>query len=142
MHDVLLRDSDQMSMAHALEIRVPLLDHKLVEYVMGLPDAIKRPGNRPKRLFLESLDGLLPKDVGLRPKQGFTLPFDLWMRGALRRFCEERLSHDRVAARGIMHPNEVQKLWGAFLGHHPSVSWSRVWVLVVLEEWLDKNEVI
>ena len=47
MHDVLLRDTDQMSMAHGLEVRVPLLDHRLVEYVMALPDVVKRPNGRP-----------------------------------------------------------------------------------------------
>jgi asparagine synthetase B (glutamine-hydrolysing) len=58
MHDVLLRDTDQMSMAHALEVRVPLLDHTLVEYLMGVPDAYKRSNGTPKRLLVESLDGL------------------------------------------------------------------------------------
>src|SRR5205807_4030011 len=74
MHDLLLRDTDQMSMAHGLEIRVPLLDHELAQYVVGLPDAHKRPGSTPKRLLVESLGGLLPDDIVRRPKQGFTLP--------------------------------------------------------------------
>jgi asparagine synthase (glutamine-hydrolysing) len=142
MHDVLLRDTDQMSMAHALEIRVPLLDHHLVEYVMGLPDSVKVPGITPKRLLVESLGGLLPADIVQRPKQGFTLPFDPWMRGALRGFCEERLATDRVASRGLFHPEQVQALWRAFLDHRPEVSWSRLWILVVLEEWLERNGVM
>jgi asparagine synthase (glutamine-hydrolysing) len=141
MHDVLLRDTDQMSMAHALEVRVPLLDHRLVGYVMGLPDSHKRPGPTPKRLLVESLGGLLPDDIVQRPKQGFTLPFDPWMRGALRVFCEDRLSVDRVASRGLFHPGEVQSLWRAFLDGRSDVSWSRLWILVVLEEWLERNGV-
>ena len=141
MHDVLLRDTDQMSMAHGLEVRVPLLDHRLVEYVMGLPDSHKRPGTTPKRLLVESLGGLLPADIVQRPKQGFTLPFDPWMRGALRGFCEERLGADRVASRGLFHPQAVHGLWQAFLDHRPEVSWSRLWILVVLEEWLERNGV-
>src|SRR5204863_5580099 len=68
MHDVLLRDTDQMSMAHALEVRVPLLDHKLVEYLMGLPDESKVSNGTPKRLLVESLDGLLPDPIVHRPK--------------------------------------------------------------------------
>lgn len=142
MHDVLLRDTDQMSMAHSLEVRVPLLDHKLVEYVMGLPDARKRPNGTFKRLLVESVSDLVPREVAQRPKQGFTLPFDLWMKGALRQFCSERLSPKRIGGRGIMRPDEVQKLWQEYLSGSPKVSWSRLWVLVVLEEWLERNGVV
>ena len=113
----------------------------LVEYVMGLPDSHKRPGATPKRLLVESLGGLLPADIVQRPKQGFTLPFDPWMRGALRGFCEDRLSVDRVASRGLFQPQEVQSLWRAFLDGRSDVSWSRLWILVVLEEWLERNGV-
>jgi asparagine synthase (glutamine-hydrolysing) len=85
MHDVLLRDTDQMSMAHALEARVPLLDHVLVEEVMALPDAIKWPQNgTPKPLLVAALDKRLPESIVHRPKQGFALPFAPWMRGPLR----------------------------------------------------------
>lgn len=139
MHDVLLRDTDQMSMAHSLEVRVPLLDHVLVEYVMGLPDALKQPNGTPKRLLVESLDGLLPDDIVYRPKQGFSLPFAVWMRGHLREFCEARLGQDGLAGRDIFQPRAVQELWSAFLSGRGDASWSRLWVLVVLEEWLERN---
>ncbi len=140
MHDVLLRDTDQMSMAHGLEVRVPLLDHLLVEYVMGLSDAHKRPrGALNKRLLVESLDGLLPADVINRPKQGFSLPFDVWMRDHLRRFCEERLGPQGLGGREIFQPDAVRALWTGFLTGRPDASWSRLWVLVVLEHWLERN---
>ena len=142
MHDVLLRDTDQMSMAHGLEVRVPLLDHKLAECVVGLPDACKRANGTPKRLLVESLDGLLPENVVRRPKQGFTLPFDLWMRGALRSYCEERLDRDRLRGRGILRADWVQAYWQGFLRGDRNTSWSRVWVLVVLEDWLERNGVV
>jgi len=141
MHDLLLRDNDQMSMAHALEVRVPLLDHVLVEYVMGLPDERKSPNGTPKSLLVESLNGRLPPEVVNRPKRGFTLPFEPWMRGAMREFCEERLSAERVAARGIFDPSEVRRLWRTFLAGGREVTWSRLWLLVALEEWLETNEV-
>jgi len=141
MHDVLLRDTDQMSMAHALEVRVPLLDHKLVEYMMGVPDAYKRPNGTPKSLLVGSLGDLLPRDVVYRPKQGFTLPFAAWMRGELRPFCEERLHPQRIGSRGVFDPAEVKKIWKAFLSLSQEVSWSRLWVLVALEEWLDRNQI-
>ena len=142
MHDVLLRDTDQMSMAHALEVRVPLLDHKLVEYLMGLPDEPKVSNGTPKRLLVESLNGLLPEEIVHRPKRGFALPFDPWMRADLRAYCEERLNPDRIAARGIFRPQQVQKLWQSFLRGSARVSWSRLWVMVVLEEWLERNSVL
>jgi asparagine synthase (glutamine-hydrolysing) len=140
MHDVLLRDTDQMSMAHALEVRVPLLDQRLVEYVMGLSDAHKRPhGSSPKRLLVESLNGLLPDSIVHRPKQGFSLPFDVWLRDHLRRFCEERLGPQGLGGREIFQPDAVRALWTGFLRRRPGATWSRVWVLVVLEEWLARN---
>ena len=139
MHDVLLRDTDQMSMAHALEVRVPLLDHVLVEYVMGLPDVYKRANGTPKPLLVNSLPGLLPEEIVHRPKHGFTLPFAAWMRGQLRAFCEERLGERGLGGRDIFQPDALRALWSAFLGGRSDASWSRLWVLVVLEEWLERN---
>ncbi|HKR60485.1 MAG TPA: asparagine synthase (glutamine-hydrolyzing) [Pyrinomonadaceae bacterium] len=141
MHDVLLRDTDQMSMAHAIEVRVPLLDHKLVEYLMGVPDIYKRPNGTPKPLLVASLGDLLPRDVVHRPKQGFTLPFANWMKGNLRKYCQDRLHSDRVENRGIFDATEITRLWKCFLAGSSEVSWSRLWVLVVLEEWLERNRV-
>lgn len=141
MHDVLLRDTDQMSMAHALEVRVPLLDHVLVDAVMALPDSVKRPDGVPKRLLVESLGGLLPESIVHRPKQGFTLPFDPWMRGPLRSLCEERLGDRGLAGRGLFKPDQIGRLWQSFLSGGKDVSWSRLWVLVVLDAWLDAHGV-
>lgn len=139
MHDVLLRDTDQMSMANSLEVRVPLLDHVLVEYVTGLPDVHKQPNGTPKRLLVESLDGMLPGDIVRRPKQGFVLPFDRWMRGALRSFCEHRLGPQRLSNRGIFRPSTLRQLWQDFLSGRGSAPWSHLWLLVALEEWLERN---
>jgi asparagine synthase (glutamine-hydrolysing) len=139
MHDVLLRDTDQMSMAHGLEVRVPLLDHVLVEYVMGLPDGFRRRRGMPKALLVDSLERLLPTDIVHRPKQGFSLPFEVWMRGQLRGFCQERLGPNGLAGRAMFQHEAVRALWADFLGQQPHATWSRVWVLVVLEEWLRRN---
>jgi asparagine synthase (glutamine-hydrolysing) len=141
MHDVLLRDTDQMSMAHALEVRVPLLDHVLVDLVMALPDSVKQTDGVPKRLLVESLDGLLPDSIVHRPKQGFALPFDPWMRGPLRPLCEERLGDRGLAGRGIFKPAQIQRLWRSFLSGGKDVSWSRLWALVVLDAWLGQTGV-
>jgi asparagine synthase (glutamine-hydrolysing) len=139
MHDVLLRDTDQMSMAHGLEVRVPLLDHRLVEYVMGLPDAMKAPGHPPKRLLVESLGADLPAEAVHRAKQGFVLPFDQWMRTDLREFCAERLGPGGLAGRRLFRPEALSSLWQSFLKRDGRTTWSRPWALVALDSWIDAN---
>jgi asparagine synthase (glutamine-hydrolysing) len=139
MHDVLLRDTDQMSMAHALEVRVPLLDHQLVDAVSVLPDRVKRSTQTPKHLLVAALGGLLPDSIVHRPKQGFALPFDSWMRGPLRSLCEERLGERGLSGRGLLNPAAIQTLWQSFLAGGKDVTWSRIWTLVVLDTWLDQH---
>ena len=139
MHDVLLRDTDQMSMRWGLEVRVPLLDHRVVEYLMSLPDSVKEPGDRPKRLLLDSLAQKLPEACVGRAKQGFVLPFDLWMRGELRAFCERHLQ--AVGDQPFLRRDAVDELWGSFLDGDRRVSWSRPWTLVALDAWLDQTQI-
>jgi asparagine synthase (glutamine-hydrolysing) len=141
MHDVLLRDTDQMSMAHALEVRVPLIDHVLADYVMAVPDAFKAPGATPKPLLVESLGSALPREIVHRPKKGFTLPFEPWMRNQLRGFCESRLGGGGLAGRGLFDRDRLAGMWTSFLRGGTDVSWSRLWILVTLETWLARHKV-
>jgi asparagine synthase (glutamine-hydrolysing) len=136
MQNVLLRDTDQMSMAHALEVRVPFLDYKLVEYVLNLDDQYKNNFS-PKKLLVDSLGDLLPTEIVNRPKMGFTFPWKNWMKNELKTFCEERLN--KLGKRNSFDGNGVQQLWNSFLKDDPRVTWSRVWLLVVLSHWLEKN---
>lgn len=140
MHDVLLRDTDQMSMRHGLEVRVPLLDHRLVEYVMGLPDGPKVPHGVPKRLLVEALGGDVLPAVAQQPKRGFVFPFDLWMRGELRDFCEHHLGSTGLAARPVFRPQAVESVWQSFLNSEGE-TWSRPWALVALNAWLESSGV-
>jgi asparagine synthase (glutamine-hydrolysing) len=141
MHDVLLRDADQMSMSRALELRVPLLDHRVIEYVIGLSDDVKRPAERAKPLLADAVARPLPASTVGRRKQGFTLPFDLWMRGELRAYCGARLGARRLGGRGVFRADALGRYWRAFLEGRRHFSWSRLWVLVALEEWLDRNAI-
>jgi asparagine synthase (glutamine-hydrolysing) len=136
MQNVLLRDTDQMSMAHALEVRVPFLDYQLVEYVLNLPDRYKFP-HTPKKLLVDALGTRLPREIVDRPKMGFTFPWKNWMKNELRGFCEERLK--QLGKRKPFSENGLMQLWNSFLTDDPRVSWSRIWPLVVLAHWLDKN---
>ena len=137
MHDVLLRDTDQMSMASALEVRVPFLDHDLVEYVMGVGDEIKAPGNTPKKLLVESLAELLPESVIHRPKQGFSMPFEQWMKGPLQGLAEEHLQV--LADMSVFDGGNIFYYWQAFLRGEKIVSWSRLWLLIALGAWCNNN---
>jgi asparagine synthase (glutamine-hydrolysing) len=136
LQHVLLRDTDQMSMAHALEVRVPFLDHDLVEFVLGVSDQAKYP-HTPKKLLVDSLGDLLPSEIVHRPKMGFVLPWEPWMRGELRSFCEAHLQ--RLAVWPQFRPGAVMELWNRFLLGDPRVNWSRLWSLVVLEDWAHRN---
>lgn len=138
MQHTLLRDSDQMSMAHALEVRVPFLDHNLVEYVLGIPDKHKYP-HTPKKLLVDSFPDLLPDSLVNRPKMGFTFPWAQWMKNDLRPMCE--LALQRLSSSNLFNAKEVNKLWAAFLANDPRVTWSRVWPLVALSEWMNHNQI-
>lgn len=137
LQNVLLRDTDQMSMAHALEVRVPFLDHELVQFVLGVPDVHKYP-HTPKKLLIDSLGDLLPPEVVHRPKMGFTLPWEHWMRNELKDLCTSRLS--TLDARGLIGAGTAMGLWKKFILRDPRVNWSRVWSLVVLGDWLERHD--
>lgn len=141
MHDVLLRDTDQMSMRHGLEVRVPLLDHELAEHVVSLPAAAKSRPGRAKPLLVDALERPLPEPGVTRPKQGFVLPFDRWMRGALRPLCEHHLGPGGLAGHGVLDAGEIAALWQRFLAGSPQTTWARPWTLVALSAWLERTGV-
>ncbi|MGP8214081.1 MAG: asparagine synthase (glutamine-hydrolyzing) [Bacteroidia bacterium] len=134
--DILLRDTDQMSMAHALEVRVPFLDYKLVEYVSGLSDKVKYP-HTPKKLLTDSTRGLLPENIINRPKMGFTFPWAEWMKSELKTFCEGNMIG--LSDRPQFNKDNVQSLWQGFLHDSAKTPWYKIWHLVVLENWLKEN---
>ncbi|MCC6724505.1 MAG: asparagine synthase (glutamine-hydrolyzing) [Saprospiraceae bacterium] len=137
--DLLLRDTDQMSMAHALEVRVPFFDHHLLEYVMSVPDKYKQP-IYPKRLLVESLAPRLPDEVVHRKKMGFSLPWEYWLKNELRSFCNDRIIWLSKNCAYFDEKN-LMAYWNQFLKDDRSIPWSRVWQLVVLADWLERNKV-
>jgi len=138
MQNVLLRDTDQMSMAHALEIRVPFLDYELVEYVIGLPDKYKIPLT-PKKLLTDALGDLLPSEIVNRPKMGFTLPWKNWLKSDFKTLCETNLK--LLGQNPHFNADELNSLWQRFLKDDPLVTWSRIWYLVVLQRWITENNI-
>ena len=129
MHNQLLRDTDVMSMAHGLEVRVPFLDHPLVEFAVGLPGRLRGNGHPPKWLFLEALKDVLPPHVW-RPKRGFTFPLGPWLKGSLRPRVDEALRDGG----GIFWPPAVADIRERVKAGQ--VHWSRLWTLVALILWL------
>jgi asparagine synthase (glutamine-hydrolysing) len=138
MSHVLLRDGDQMSMAHTLEVRVPFLDHELIEYVLGLSDELKI-GSWDKNLLIQSCSDLLPREIYDRKKKGFTFPWESWMRGPLVSFCSDALSD--IFDIPIFSTLELEEQWNRFLLGDKKVPWNYFWHLVVLSHWLKKNNV-
>ncbi len=141
MLNTLLRDSDFMSMSQGLEVRVPLIDHLLAKTVLALPGRTKL-NRTPKKLLVDALAGSLPDEIVHRPKRGFTLPFEHWMREELRPEIEPVLNAKRISGgplHGLLDGNEAARVWADFLSR--TVSWSRPWALYVLQRWCELNSV-
>ncbi len=137
MASTLLRDTDSVSMARSLEVRVPLLDTPLVEFVSSLPDAARhRPGTQ-KALLVESLDGLLPEEILGQQKRTFTLPWEVWLRGPLRPRLETSFADIAPSLAPQLRAEGVRGVWASFLDG--KTSWSRPWALYVLNEWCRRH---
>jgi asparagine synthase (glutamine-hydrolysing) len=138
MLNTLLRDSDSMSMAHGLEVRVPLIDHRLAQRVLALPGSWKLDARMPKPLLVRALCGQLPDQVVHRPKRGFALPFEHWLRDTMRPIVEESLLKIGDGALGaVISERSVRGVWEDFL--EGRTSWSRPWSLFVLQRWCEQH---
>jgi asparagine synthase (glutamine-hydrolysing) len=136
MRNMLLRDTDFMSMAHSLEVRVPLLDHRVTEAALLLPGAWKLDAQQRKPLLLAALERPLPPDIRQQPKRGFEFPFDHWLRSRLRPEVESAFAEPGALA-GVLRWRQVQWKWNEFLAGR--MHWSRPWMLYVLRQWCEAN---
>jgi asparagine synthase (glutamine-hydrolysing) len=137
MVNTLLRDTDAMSMSHSLEVRLPFLDHPLVEYVLALPASGKRRRGIPKALLVEALEDLLPREILAQRKRTFTFPWQNWLRGPLRERVASGLADWTPVLGEILDRERVAAVWQDFLKGR--TSWSRPWSLYVLNEWARKH---
>jgi len=137
--NMLLRDGDVMSMAHGLEVRVPFLDHKLVEFVLSVSSMFKEHPKLPKPLLLNAMGDMLPKEIYMRPKMGFVFPWEIWMRNQLRSQIEELLyGFPENNAIGLNMKN-CRNLWQMFLRNSSKISWAQVWAIYVLIFWYQRH---
>lgn len=144
MANTLLRDTDAMSMAHSLEVRVPFVDAKVVDYALALPGEWKldqRGNGVPKPLLADALADLLPRDFLARKKMGFTLPFEKWMQGRMRSEISKVFGDDHLLSAAGLIANDVRELWARFLRAPRAVGWTRPWSLFVLAQWCQVNRV-
>jgi asparagine synthase (glutamine-hydrolysing) len=128
--NTLLRDTDSMSMAHGLEVRAPLIDHKIVERMLAIPGKLKLRRSEPKWMLVNAV-GDLPREIVDRPKRGFSLPFKNWLAGALRDQIESALWEPHLTR--LLSIPAMQEVWSNFLKGR--ASWSHVWSFYVLGEW-------
>jgi asparagine synthase (glutamine-hydrolysing) len=133
MASTLLRDTDSVSMARSLEVRVPLLDTPLVEFVNALPDEARCQPDQQKALLTESLGGLLPAEILGQRKRTFTLPWEEWLRGPLKARLGASLAEPASALAAHLKPHALPGVWNDFLSG--KTSWSRPWSVYVLNEW-------
>jgi asparagine synthase (glutamine-hydrolysing) len=137
MASTLLRDTDSVSMSCSLEVRVPLLDTPLVEFLGALPDAARYRRGVQKALLVKALDGLLPREILTQSKRAFTLPWEEWLRGPLRRRLEASFADPAPSLAPHTREAGVRAVWAAFLAG--KTSWSRPWSLYVLNEWCRRH---
>jgi asparagine synthase (glutamine-hydrolysing) len=135
--NTLLRDTDAVSMAHSLEVRVPFLDHVLVEHVARLPEAVKRKRGVNKALLVEALRGLLPEETLRLRKRTFTFPWERWLRGSLAGRLRDGLSEPAPALAAHLDPGAVRAVGLAF--EAAKTNWSRPWSLYVLNQWCRRH---
>src|SRR5215213_7050899 len=140
MTNTLLRDTDAMSMAHSLEVRVPFVDVKIIDFVLSLPGEWKINGTgSPKPLLAEAMRELLPREFMARPKMGFTLPFEKWMQGNLRAEIAAVMGDAKRVSLVGLNAEEVGGVWKRFLQLPKAVGWTRPWAIYVLVKWCEIN---
>jgi asparagine synthase (glutamine-hydrolysing) len=137
MVQTLLRDTDSVSMAHSLEVRVPLLDHLIVNFVTKLPPEAKQRAGLSKALLVESLRDVLPERVIRQRKRTFTFPWEVWLRGPLKSQISASLKQLSPSLAPHLDQNSVDMIWTSFQSEQ--TNWSRPWCLYVLNEWCRRH---
>ena len=131
--DDLLVKADKITMANSVELRVPLLDHEVLEFAASLPDEFKVRGSETKRLLKSTFANILPPEIVQRKKVGFPVPYAAWLRGPLRKRVEDLLLSDEARGRGYFREGQVSRLLAA---HAETGRFGpQVFCLLVTELW-------
>ena len=132
----MLTKVDQMSMANSLEVRVPFLDHEVVNFAMSLPDEYKINNNIQKRILQDTFRDILPKELYNRPKKGFEVPLLKWLRTDLYGIIfDELLNEQNINQQNIFNFNQIERLKTKLMSNNPGDSPAKIWALVVFQYW-------
>lgn len=135
--DDILTKVDRASMHSSLEVRVPLLDHRLVEMAFSLPQSLKVKDKVGKYALRQILYKRVPQSLIDRPKMGFGVPIDSWLRGPLRDWCEHLLDAKRLKEQGIFDPQIIQRTWKSHLSGTNNAY--QLWTILMAQAWIDHN---
>jgi asparagine synthase (glutamine-hydrolysing) len=124
-------------MAVSLEARVPLLDNRIVDFAWRLPHRLKEADGVTKKILRRVLARHVPLHLFERPKSGFSVPIDTWLRGGLRAWASDLLDPSQVARQGILDAAGVDQLWRRFQSGLPSIG-AKVWTVVMLAAWMEQ----
>jgi asparagine synthase (glutamine-hydrolysing) len=133
--DDILTKVDRASMATSLEARVPLLDHRVVEFAASVPLGMNISGTQGKGLLRDVLYRYVPKDLMERPKMGFGVPIDAWLRGPLRDWAEDLLDPGAMRQEGFLNPEPIQVKWRQHLSGERNWQY-HLWTVLQFQAWL------